>query len=150
MIRISSRRKERLRKEILDFLPSLSEIYKIGIDESTSFKDFVVAYDEKVYNSLCDDSTSFASSLVSFRSSDNCLKYFSEKGDFRNVKIAISKGASDWKWGMYFAAKGGHKDLVKFFIEKGASDWNRGMFYAAKEGHKDLVEFFLSKDTTTK
>jgi len=83
-------------------------------------------------------------------------KYFPDKrlrklskGGMKNIDLIqffIQKGANKWNWGMYGAARGGHKDLVQFFIENGANNWNRGMYFAARGGHKDLVDFFIEKD----
>jgi len=42
----------------------------------------------------------------------NCV---SKKGNIRLVKLFIEKGANDWNWGMYGAAKEGHLEIVKFF-----------------------------------
>ena len=61
------------------------------------------------------------------------------------VDFFISKGANDWNYAVYGAAKGGHRDLVDFFISKGADKWNLCMVGAQEEGHQDLVEFFKSK-----
>jgi hypothetical protein len=36
-------------------------------------------------------------------------------------------------------------DLVHFFIEKGAKNWYGGMYFAAEGGHPDLVKFFKNK-----
>jgi hypothetical protein len=66
-------------------------------------------------------------------------------GHLALVEFFMSKGASDWDWGMDGAAIGGHLNLVEFFISKGASDWNWGMNYAAEGGHVNLVELFISK-----
>jgi len=82
-------------------------------------------------------------------------KYFPDKrlrklskGGMKNIDLIqffIQKGANKWNWGMYGAARGGHKDLVDFFIEKGANKWSRGMEGAARGGHRDLVDFFIEK-----
>ena len=37
----------------------------------------------------------------------------------------------------------GLKDVVDFFVSKGAKDWEYGLFAAAKSGHKDLIDFLF-------
>lgn len=52
-----------------------------GLPLTDSFRKFVEAYDEKVYSSLC------------ARPPDYCLAFFAGRGDWRNVRIALKKGA---------------------------------------------------------
>ena len=107
-----------LRTTIMKFLPTLGKVYGVSVDENMSFQEFVKKYDELMYKNECN------------KSPDKCLEYFAKQGNWRNVKIAIKKGADNWNWGMSGAAKGGHLDLVKFFIEKGAIpiEWIKQMF----------------------
>ena len=93
----------------------LRKYYQLPSDDNTSFEKFVEDYDEKMYTEKC--------SL----SPNEALEFFAERGDLKNVKISIEKGASDWDLGLFGAAKGKHQELVEFFIEKGAKNWNFGM-----------------------
>ena len=125
---------DEFRELIMDSLPYLSKFYSLPQKKTlSSFKEFVEDYDEMNYEKECNDSPNF------------CLQYFAERGNRRNVRIAIKKGADDWNMGMTGAAIGGHAELVKFFVEKGARDWNRGMVGAAMGGHLELVKFFIEK-----
>ncbi len=66
----------------------------------------------------------------------------------------IEKGAKSgtqmkWNQGMFYAARGGHKDIIELLIEKGAKsgtwmNWDLGMEYAAKGGHIDIVKLIRS------
>ena len=85
---------DEFRELIMDSLPYLSIFYSIPLKSAftsfakltrvASFKEFVEDYDEMMYRKECDDSPNF------------CLQYFAERGDSRNVRIAIKKGAWDW------------------------------------------------------
>lgn len=68
----------------------------------------------------------------------------SELGYIQGIHILIKQGVTCWDWGMKYAAKGGHKDIIDFFISQGANDWNGGMS-GASYGHNELVDFFISQ-----
>ena len=71
--------------------------------------------------------------------------YYAAKGGHRDlVDFFIKKGAKDWNLGIYGATQGGHMDLINFFIDKGA-DINWGLETAARGGRRDLVDFFIQK-----
>ena len=85
---------EEIRQLVMDSLPYLSDYYSLPL--KSTFKEFVEDYDEMLYKKQCDNAPNF------------CLQYFAERGDWRNVKIAIKKGAGNWDLGMEGAAEGGH------------------------------------------
>lgn len=118
--------KSHLQERIMNHIANLAKHY--GITNNT-FREFVEQYDELIYSKKCGKLPNFG------------LAYFSELGDWRNVKIAIRKGAKDWNWGMHSAACGGHADLIKFFIRKGADNWNFAIYGAVKGNHMELIEF---------
>lgn len=118
---------DKIRETIKSHIPKLRKYYNIPSDD-TSFKQFIIDYDEMMYTSQCN------------KSPNECLKFFARKGDIKNVKIAISKGADNWNDGMIGAAIGGYLDLIEYFIELGANNLNWAMRLAAKHGHLKIVK----------
>ena len=76
---------------------------------------------------------------------DKLLKEAACLGQLDMINFLIEKGANDWNFGMYGAAKGGRLDLVESFIQKGADYWEMGLCGAAEGGHLDLVDLFIEK-----
>lgn len=130
-----------LNERILHAIPKLRK--RLGLPgESKNFKDFIEDYDEYQYTQQCTKKPNF------------CLEFFAKKGDWRNIRKAIDKGADSWFLGLRGAAEGGWKDLVDFFwekLEKGnlsglqRHSANIGLAGAARGGHLNLVNFFLEK-----
>ena len=60
------------------------------------------------------------------------------------VQFMLSKGATDYGWGLYYAARGGHIAIVKLMLAKGA-DPKWGLWNAAEGGHMEIVQLLLSK-----
>lgn len=83
---------KQIRKYMKAALPTLCE--GKGVPLTNSFREFVQAYDEKVYHSLCP------------RSSNYCLSFFAWRGDWRNLRIALKKGAVDFEGALINAARG--------------------------------------------
>jgi len=61
------------------------------------------------------------------------------------VQYMMSKGATNWNWGLRGACRGGHMEIVRLMISKGANDWNRGLFGACYRGHMNIVQFMIEK-----
>lgn len=125
--------KETLQRKIITYIPDLGKHHKVEINETIAFQGFVHQYDNLMYKRQCD------------KTPDQCLRYFSERNDRRNVRIAIRNGATMWNWGMEKAAKGGHFKLVQFFINQGADFWGLGLCGAAEGGHSKLIDFFIER-----
>ena len=59
---------------------------------------------------------------------DQCLYYFSKRGDWRNIRLALKKGATDFNRALAGAAYGGNLDVMKFLIdEKGAKNLDQAL-----------------------
>ena len=104
-----------------------------------------VCITDKYANRLCNNEDFWRNR---FFSKYEYTKYKSENRSWKRFYLLITKylnGTKDWNDGMYFAARGGHRDLIEFFIAKGANNWDTGMQYAKSTGHRDLVEFFRQK-----
>ena len=82
---------------------------------------------------------------LSYGHYEEAMYYAAEGGHRDLVDFFISKGANNWNMAMYYAAERGHRDLVDFFISKGANSLKLAMDYAEKAGHRDLVDFLISK-----
>lgn len=131
-----------LNERILHAIPKLRKKLSLPGDPK-DFKKFIEDYDEQQYTQQCSNIP------------NECLKFFSKKGDWRNVRKAIEKGADNWILGLQGAAEGGWKDLVDFFWEKLEEKnpshelqklyANTGLEAAARGGHFNLVKFFLEK-----
>jgi hypothetical protein len=74
-----------------------------------------------------------------------CLYYASRGGHRDLVDLFIAKGANNWNWALGGASEGGHRDLVDLFIAKGANDFAWALQAASLGGHQDLIEFFKAK-----
>lgn len=70
------------RKIILDNIENLRRIYGIPSNDNISFRKFVRDYDEMIYDIRKD-------------SNNNHLVFYARKGNMRNIKMAIEKGAND-------------------------------------------------------
>jgi hypothetical protein len=53
----------------------------------------------------------------------------------------ITKGATNFNWGLIGACKGGHKDLAELMITKGANCLNSGLNSACLRAIKILLNF---------
>ena len=81
------------------------------------------------------------------------------------VNLMIEKGANHFNSGLYYACKGGHKEIVNLMMEKGADDFNWGLngaclggpkntkvfvgaeidAYASTRGHEEIVNLMIEK-----
>ena len=74
-----------------------------------------------------------------------------ENGNIDLVKQMTSNKNYDWDYGLYYAAKGGHMNIIQFLIEKAYKnnsffiDCNWGLSGAAKGGHMNIIDFFIEK-----
>jgi Ankyrin repeats (3 copies) len=76
---------------------------------------------------------------------NKAMYYAARGGHMEIVKLMIEKGVTDFNSGMRNAAEGGHMEIVKFLIEKGATGFSGAMAYAAKGGHMEIVKFMIEK-----
>ena len=68
-----------------------------------------------------------------------------KNGNLTIVESMISKGASNWNTGLYYACYGGHMNIVELMISKGANNLNSGLYCACQGGHLNMVELMISK-----
>lgn len=127
---------EEVRERIMNALPNLAFDYGLALTES--FREFVQAYDEMMFVKQCPDPL------------NRCLSFFAGRGDLRNVRIALKKGATKVDKALHKAAYGGHLEVVKFLLDHGATEVIWGLYGAAGGGHEDLVDFFLAKGADKK
>lgn len=99
---------EEFRAFMIASLPALCEHYQLAPVQS--FQEFVEAYDEKVYVSLCTGTP------------NDCLWFFASEGDLRNVKRALKKGADDFDAVVTIAAGKGHLHVVKYIGPRANGD----------------------------
>lgn len=102
---------------------------------SKDFKKFVEEYDEYQYKSQCSCG------------SQVCLKFFAKKGDLRNVRKALKKGAQNLGAALHAAAKYNQENIIDFILKNKTGhryiDW--GLEGAIDGGNVELIEFFLEK-----
>lgn len=132
----------RINEEIVSFLPYLRQ--QLGLPQSSSkdFRKLVEEYDEREYSAKCSERPT------------QCLVFFSKKGDLKNVRRAIKKGASNLDAALYAATSRYNKKVVDYLVEvidknpdegERYHSWISGLQGAVKGGHVDLIEFFLKK-----
>ena len=68
-----------------------------------------------------------------------------QKGHKELAELMITKGASNWIFCLGGACQKGHKELVELMITKGADNWNWGLCSACREGRKELVQLMILK-----
>lgn len=123
---------EEFREFMIASLPALCEHYQLTPVQS--FQEFVEAYDEKVYDSLCTGTP------------NDCLWFFASEGDLRNMKIALKKGANDFDAVVTVAAKNGHLHVVKHIGHRASGgEINRVVEKAASEGHLEILKFLVEE-----
>ena len=76
-------------------------------------------------------------------------------GDYTACEAAFTRGATDFDWALYEAARGGHRDLCELaaqFAQQnanwGATNFDEMLHEAAYGGHRDLCELAKSWGAT--
>src|SRR3989344_808640 len=68
------------------------------------------------------------------------------KENFKHIELAIKlKNFNNWNWGLNYACKGGHLDIVNLMINKGVKNWNYGLEGACVGGHLNIVNLMIEK-----
>lgn len=86
--------------------------------------------------------------LNSFKDKIRVMEYFIKIKRKRLVELFVNNIEDEDKWnkGMLIAVENSNEELIDYFISKGADDFEWGMFYAAKyTGKKKIVDIFISK-----
>jgi len=66
-------------------------------------------------------------------------------GSWWGVQKMIQRGADDWNSGLWYACRGGHRDVAELMIQHGANNWNVGLHCACFGGHRDLAELMIQR-----
>lgn len=88
------------------------------------------------------------SAIKYFIDKDNCSHLFIRAcidGFIDIVRLAISKGANKWNYGLQCACLGGYMDIVLLMIENGANDWNGGLRNSCYSGNIEICKLMISK-----
>jgi len=72
---------------------------------------------------------------------DCAIRYAALGGNMEIVKLMIEKGATDFNFCMYGAARFGHMDILKLMIEKGTPNYSWALNRASYGGHTEIVEY---------
>lgn len=76
---------------------------------------------------------------------DNCLYWACRGGHRELVDFFIIRGADDWDIGLRGACYGGYREIVELMITRGAVDWESGLRHACFGGQREIVKLMIAK-----